>query len=111
MMAGIFAMDRSIVVIIAVVVLFGSSQLPKNIRSAGRPGVPERSPRGGGEVVPVEEEPTTSCLGAVSSQSGRRSVQETGCPSKFTKLFCRSSWALRDSNPRPQPCEGCANGL
>ena len=28
------------------------------------PGVPERSPRGGGEVVPVEEEPTTSCLGA-----------------------------------------------
>jgi hypothetical protein len=38
MMAGIFAMDRIIVVIIAVVVLFCSSQLPKlakNIGSAG----------------------------------------------------------------------------
>ena len=87
MRAGIFAMDEIIVVITAVVVLFASSQLPKlakNIGSAGA-GVSEGPPRGGGEVVPVEEEPTTSCLGPVSSQSGRRSVQEIGRPSKFTK--------------------------
>ena len=26
-------------------------------------------------------------------------------------FFAQSEWALRDSNPRPQPCEGCAKGL
>jgi Sec-independent protein translocase protein TatA len=59
MMAGIFAMHRIIVVIIAVVVLFGSSQLPKNIGSAGR-GFRRAHQEAGGEIVPVEEESTTS---------------------------------------------------
>jgi TatA/E family protein of Tat protein translocase len=73
MIADIFGMDGIVVVIIAVVVLFGSSQLPrlaKNIGSAGQE-FRRAHQEANGEVAPVEEESTASrTLTSLASQSG-----------------------------------------
>ena len=58
------------------------------------------------------QRPAAAVVGIVSNSDGRSTDDVSESGADVLAFVARdqeeSEWALRDSNPRPQPCEGCA---